>query len=341
MAKRSVTVNYPLIDIIKFVFAIMIVLMHADFLDQTIVVEYRIQITVFALIVPFFFVASGFFIGVKFGDDVEENNKIITTSLKRYVRLFAIFGGWYFVINILKSIIIDHDLIKNLPHIIHQLLVETPGGGIWYVYTLIWCVVILYFCNKASSFDKNIKITLVVFFILFLFGAFFFARPLKETPVRELYDRVLLTDRNVLFYGIYFFSGFMVSRCCFKRNAMRVIFLISVVVFFIIYGLLFYDWNSIPESIVFAILKLLAVLAIFLLGLQLDSANLHTKQVRQMSTVIYFTHWNFIYFVVFAKNHFAFNHRILAVVCAALSVCFAYAILKIWKGKVYKMLFVG
>ena len=332
---------YPVIDVCKFIFAIMIVLMHADLLDQNINVAYRLQITVFALIVPYFFVSSGFFIGSKNGNDFNKNLNNIIKSGKRYIRLYLIFGGWYFFINLLKTAILDHDLIHSILPSLHKLLVETPGGGIWFVYTLIWCVGILFFCYKTHNPDKSILISAIFCFFLFLFGAFLFAKPFNDSFIRKAYDKVLLSEHNVLFYGIYFFVGYLVGLKCFVKNEIKLLRLLMgmIVVTYIIYGLFFYDWNNVLTSVFFSLFKLVATLSIFVLALHFKSKTPQTNFIRKMSTVIYFTHWNIIYVEILLKNLVSINQQILAFICAIASVCFSFVLIKSFHGEIYKKLF--
>lgn len=53
--------EYPGIDLLKFVFSLMIVAMHANILNPEIQFQYKLQLTVFALAVPFFFMSTGYF----------------------------------------------------------------------------------------------------------------------------------------------------------------------------------------------------------------------------------------------------------------------------------------
>ena len=103
------------IDLCKFVFAVMIVLMHADLLSG-IRNGYRIQITLFALAVPFFFVTSGYFLGLKLNkvDNTLDQKVIVKSSLKRFLRLYLLFGGWYFICDVIKTVAISHNKVSDL-----------------------------------------------------------------------------------------------------------------------------------------------------------------------------------------------------------------------------------
>lgn len=51
------------IDLFKFIFSLMIVAMHANMLNPDNPLQYKIQLTVFSLAVPYFFICTGYFAG--------------------------------------------------------------------------------------------------------------------------------------------------------------------------------------------------------------------------------------------------------------------------------------
>ncbi|MCR5605720.1 MAG: acyltransferase family protein, partial [Treponema sp.] len=290
---------YPVVDIIKLLFAFLIVLMHAELLNPSIVIEYRLQITVFALIVPFFFVSAGFFLGKRI-DGTNDNIQIIKITLIRYLKLYLIFGGWYLTVNLLKAGLIDKDK-QTIIHLFHQLIVETPGGGIWFVYTLVWCVLILYAIKGNKS--KCIIIWLV-FATIYLLGAYFFSKQLDNSEVRRIYNMMFLSEHNLMFYGVFFFGGFLLgANSIYERIKKWKYIYILIIVIYLLFGLLLYDWNDLFQVVVFSIMKAASVFSLFGLAiLKSDDTSINISIIRKISTVLYFTHWNFIYVVIFLRE---------------------------------------
>lgn len=61
-------------------------------------------------------------------------------------------GGVYFVLGVCEMVFIDNAPIQTvLLEKLHLLLVESPGGGLWYVEALLWMIVVVFFTYKKPS----------------------------------------------------------------------------------------------------------------------------------------------------------------------------------------------
>ncbi|MEG1497604.1 MAG: acyltransferase family protein, partial [Clostridiales bacterium] len=98
--------QYYLIDIFKFAFACLIIFLHINFGENTIIDIIR---CFSHLGVPFFFVVSGFFMGKKL-----DNNKLINKFIKRLLLLFLFWTILYFPLIILPEIFSGKSIVTVL-----------------------------------------------------------------------------------------------------------------------------------------------------------------------------------------------------------------------------------
>lgn len=88
--------NYELIDILKFVCAIFVVMIHTEIMSDTNnTIQWYIMHTILRIAVPFFFIASGFLFGKKY---LQDKKKLKENSIKQIKRLIIPFIFWSIVI---------------------------------------------------------------------------------------------------------------------------------------------------------------------------------------------------------------------------------------------------
>lgn len=290
---------------------------------------------------PYFFIASGFFLGKKLSAQkkIEEEKAAIAASLKKFVRLYIIFGGWYLFCNVAKALLVESNKLESIGILFHTLLVETPGGAIWYVYTLIWAMAILYIIRRKKT---SFVLLSTVFFCTYLFGSVFFMKLYSNCFLQSLYRKYFLADRNLLFFGVYIFGGIALGYNGFdKINMSRTQKITGVISFiiYIVYGLNRINFDSVLSTVLFAGIKCVACFLLFVLSLNIKIVTEKALYYRSMSMVIYFTHWNFIYLFLIAKRVVNVNRVILSLMCTALAVLFAEFIVKYKNGKFFRILF--
>ena len=270
---------------------------------------------------------------------IEEEKATIVASLKKFVRLYIIFGGWYLFCNVTRALFAESNKLESIGILFHTLLVETPGGAIWYVYTLIWALVILLIIRRKKT---SFILLSTVFFCTYLFGSVFFMKLYSNCFLQLLYRKYFLADRNLLFFGVYIFGGVALGYNGFdKINMSRTQKITGVISFiiYIVYGLNRIDFDSVLGTVLFAGVKCAACFLLFVLSLNIKIVTEKALYYRRMSMVIYFTHWNFIYLFLIAKRVVDVNRVILSLMCTTLAVLFAEVIVKYKNGKFFRMLF--
>jgi len=297
--------NYSLVDIVKLFFAVGIVLIHSGvFNDNSNLFIWIIEHALFKIGVPFFFVASGFFLESKLAREVDKKD----TIRKYFKRLLIPFVVWlllnyYFVAtswncqNILSLILTT---IRNL--------VFYPWGSMWYILALIVAIAIIIPFYKKGKLKKIVIVGAFLYIFALLCNNYYFL--LDNTPIQPHINKLLnivVSLRNGIFEGLYFVSIGMYTSILLREKKINfklnnIIFFVSYVLFIIeivlIHGLNYKD----DHSLFIMLYTLIPSLFIFLLQFNVD---IKSKIYRNYSTGIYFSHrfvMNSVCFIVSLIN---------------------------------------
>ncbi|MEH7444175.1 acyltransferase [Bacillus sp. JJ1122] len=164
--------NYA-IDFIKFFAILAVVIIHTFPSDNQL--GYFILDNFARFAVPFFFAASGYLFGLK----VINNPKSLAYFKKYTIKILKIYVTWfvfYMAYDVLKILIGNHHVKIELAKYIERLTPlnlfyygqGTSGYQLWFVISLVWSTVILYFFYRM----KKIRLLLVIGFCLNLLGLF-------------------------------------------------------------------------------------------------------------------------------------------------------------------------
>lgn len=284
---------------------------------------------------------SGYFLGLKLNkvDNTLDQKVIVKSSLKRFLRLYLLFGGWYFICDVIKTVAISHNKVSDLLYLLHRLIVESPGGGIWFVYTIVIGLLILYYisCFRIINLKK-----LTFFFAgMYIIGSILLMRPMEQSFIFTAYKTLLLTDHNILFNGIFFFGG--AAFACLRTNKNNTIIKLAsifVLILYVLYGLFSYDWNNWYQAALFPVFRMLSVFSLLYLCV---TTNLYMSKngvvLRKLSTALYFTHWNFINCLLVARNIAEIDDVTGALITTGLSLILAILIVRVKNGELYDQLF--
>ncbi|MBQ6387267.1 MAG: acyltransferase [Ruminococcus sp.] len=331
------------IDLAKLMGAFLVVSIHTTLfmdVDQQVYTLYTDYVTRFA--VPFFFISSGFFFAPLIL--CKEDRKEIRANAKRYflrlLRPFAVWGICYFVLAIAEEVVIEKGPIKEvLPEKLHLLAVESPGGGLWYVYAVLWIVFLMFCFYKKNREFAFWGISFALFLLPGIWG-FFEEQSGLIGWIQKAYYTVFTSERTFLFFGIYFFSGVLLFRFKPKKHPVWQFLLLQAA----LYGL-FVGLHMLPKNIGTGILmqmgKYMISVVWFLIALQIPNERIPKgwlrDHARQMSTIIYFTHFLAIYLVkiAFMLLHIRFQeHCSLAYICCMIIlIVYSVVLIKLDKNK--------
>ena len=327
------------IDIFKFIAAICVVAIHTNaFKDVNECIYNFLSHCVFTFAVPFFFISSGFFLGKKVRKTSSESD--YRTVLKTYfLRLFypyIIWGTWYFFISIVINVISNNTSILNaIGYQLHVWFVSSPGGGLWYIQSILFLLIILYLDGSKT----HIPYVAAVFFILSCVPDSLLLLSEHDSfvnNVTKLYNEIFITELNFAWWGLYFLLGLFFGYSGFKLGMVSVIKKYKthlLVLFYVIYASVYVVYGDI---LLLHILKI--IVSVLLFSFTIINTELHISEsksvfIRKMSTVIYFSHFSFIYavqvvFKVFDMN--IGNSATLAWIIASICVtAYSYFVLRI------------
>lgn len=291
------------IDMVKLICALIVVSIHTTlFLDinDKLYYIYGNYITRFA--VPFFFICSGYFFAplILHQTDVREIRNNTKKYFFRLLRPFVLWGICYFILAVSEEVVIDHHEIKDvLLKKIHLLLVESPGGGLWYVYALLWIIVFVFAFYKHN---REIRF-FIASFILFLIPGIWNTAGSSAgwlNLIHNAYYTVFLSERSAIFFAVYFFTGMLFFRYLKKNISLWKLLLLQLLLY-LAFALLCNSEKNIFAGLLLQLCKYALAAGWFLIALNIPDKWLRQSwlrdNARKMSTIIYFTHFISIYLV--------------------------------------------
>ncbi len=271
--------NYALIDIFKFTFAIVVVFIH------TCSERYQNGLTTIltSMAVPYFFVASGFFLNKKLRK-TENKKEIIISYMVKIFKMYLFFSIVMWLIELPEMMVSDNILITVLKRI--RIFLFIGDYHLWYLLFTIYAVIILYCANKVKI---NNKVMLIISFILYFIGYWIlnYEGTSKILEILKNIHFVILGERNGLTTALLFmYLGVWIEEYDIGKKR-SFVFFIKVMITSILLLLV----NRLDYRILSIMLVIYLISNIFVLFLKINvkSRNIYTK-LRQYSTMIYLVH---------------------------------------------------
>ena len=295
--------NYNAIDLARFICAIMVVSIHVvpfGLNDSGICVLLNNGIkNYFARIaVPFFFVASGFFLYRKSG-----YNDFSIEVTKKYVlkllRLYIIWSIIYFPLKIEDIVYNESGIVHGVLSYVRHIIFTGSYDQLWYLPATIFAVILISFLISKKINIETIIIIAIFFYTLGLLAQSWFGiiTPLKTlTPLLwvllKLIQKVIVTTRDGLFEGFLFVGiGGIIAYKGFRITRSKALFgfIISYILMFFEFAFVTYFSIS-REYDMFIFLVPLTYFAFGLvINLQLPSKEIYNT-LRILSSLIFYIH---------------------------------------------------
>lgn len=279
--------NYDMIDLIKYICAILVVVVHVNPFVEIGEVYNFIAINIFGRIaVPFFFIANGYFFAKGYQKKgMPYLKQYIINITKKYLFwsiLYLPFGLYWVSINT------DFPVSFYPFALIYAFFNVGTFYHLWYIPALIFSLVVIVFLNKKISYKW-----------LFALSAVFYIIGASETYASYLtpalgsvlsnYISIFYTTRNGLFYGLIFvLLGFICvkrdEKEKFRYNGWAAILCFACIAFEAInlYHATRYDFNF---------LFMLVPFTYFLFQYALHKElRFHLKGFRELGSYYYFVH---------------------------------------------------
>lgn len=277
------------IDFLKFFFCLCVIAIHCGTLanvDSN--VEYFITQGVFRLAVPFFFVASGYFLGSK----IIKNPENMDLMYKKYMKRLLVPLVFFSLINILLESI-KMNSYMNGPMIFREIIkhaVFYPWGALWFVQACIVGALLLYPFVKRNNFLGALLVaSLLYLWALVCNNYFFVVQGTFLEPYIHVFMNLCISARNGVFVGfVYLAIGFFVAR---KNIGVSIIFTIMVFFIYLLEILMLKNKTALDDSALY-VSQLLVVPIIFIKALNF-SVNISDEMclmLRNFSVGMYLLH---------------------------------------------------
>ncbi len=283
--------EYGLIDILKLLFAIGILGIHALLFESKDTFTWVFLHAVLRLGVPFFFCVSGFF----FYRSLKSSDNDKDVRDKYLKRLLIPFIFWL-LMNLPLVIYNYHVAGDGISMILLKLvrgLIFYPWGAMWYVYALIIAIIVIFPFYNSNKLKAAVFIGAILYLIALISNTYYFL--IQNTilePVINLMLKVMSSTRNGIFEGMYFVSvGMYISKLSSEN---KISYSKNNILFFILYILLIVEviltknyTHADDHSLFLTYVILIPSLLIFVKQFNI---NVKTHLLRNYSTGIYFVH---------------------------------------------------
>lgn len=294
--------NNPTVDFLKLFFALGIVALHTGFL-LNIQNGFYVHAIIFRLGVPFFFLASGYYLAVK-----NKNNDRVTflKYIKRLIYLYIPLSILYMLANMFRyNNFSPRALLDN----IWLIFTGRSQSVIWFVGALIVSCIVLMHLKEKNKLKVSLKIAAGIYVIGLLFNTYAFV--LNNQYLDFLYQFLVQTfsnNSNALFEGYLFVGlGYYLNKYYSSEGIKNNI--IFIVIGFVMLFIETFVVHNHLDSVVnyeYYFSHLLLIPSIFLLATKLNF-NFNSILIRKMSSYIYYFHYIFIIILIWINNLYPSN----------------------------------
>lgn len=336
--------EYIAVDYFKFFCSLLVVTMHLNpFRDINPTVSLFVNNCFCRIAVPFFFLASGFFISNKI---TNKNNAL--AYLKRLIKLYLI----YTIIYIPQKLITLHysgdPFWPSVLIFIRKFFFYGSYAQLWYVTALIVAAALIYlFLNKLNLKPKTVLIITAVLHIVGIlissYREIFNSIPFIKTVI-DLYYKVFFNIENGIFFGLFYtFAGVYIgmNKNSIKKRKYYLYALIGLAVM-PVETYLTYTYLGNTSMRVFFSTAVTSVL-IFLAFAFANVPKRYAKSgilFRRLSALIYFWHLFISYYlnIIFEYFSIRLNSFAVTIVVTFLTAAFSAVIISLSKRKKFAWL---
>lgn len=306
-----------LVDALKFIFALFVVTIHCDSLAGVNAdVKYYVTQSVLRLAVPFFFVASGFFLGRK----INQNFVAIDSTYKNYIKRLLIPLAFFTLVNIVLESIKMFPYASG-PMIFREILKHVlfyPWGALWFVQACIIGALLLYPFVKREKIHLAIFVSAVLYLWALLCNNYFFVvQGTAFEPYIQVYMNLCISARNGLFVGfVYLAIGFYIAK---KQMNISNLLVIGAFVLYLLEIILLKNKAFLDDSALY-VSQLIVVPIIFVksLNMTLKISNQFSLMLRNFSVGIYLLHRPIISFFDILGVDYIPRTFVVSVVCVGI-----------------------
>jgi surface polysaccharide O-acyltransferase-like enzyme len=308
--------TYPALDILKFILAMSVLIIHFQPLKDFSQLAHHLSADTFArLAVPFFFMSTGYLIK----DSIRQWDSL----KRRLVKIFKLWVIWsivYLPFRLIGMGFNDLPWTQDVFLLLKDILLQGVFIHLWYLPAVMFALIALHVLLKKHSIQTILLVSFGLFMVGSLADAYtglFREASFMKTSIDAFLD-VFITARTGLFFGLFFVSiGYYIKETNlhqkFSTDHLMMGFIASLVLLF---GELLW-LLSVSEPFDFNMRLGIIPSAVLLFMWALRKSffeDFDTTWHRTMSSVIYFSHF-FVHYLVMAvvigmRFGGAFNHSL-------------------------------
>ena len=298
--RGSLTDTYKCVDVMKLIFCMCVIGIHTNVLKMLPdIPAYFILKGVLRLAVPYFFVASGFFLGKRIYATGDISNSI-KTYIVRLLKPYIVFE----TISLLQNAFLMFRAGKTVRSILRftvKSLLFYPQGSLWFIWASIIaaCLIFPFLKRNWLNFAMTIGLLLYTFAIICNNYYFVICGTWMESIVK-IYLQYFISPRNGIFTGfIFIVLGLQCER--FYRyklqffNKRMWLYMLTIVMYFVylceIAFVWYWSYDTVDDGSLY-ILHILFIPCLFFLTLYIPIHITAKSAVlcRNLSTGMYFLH---------------------------------------------------
>lgn len=213
MSATNTKKYYYGIDIARIVAAIIAVAVHTDpLMTYTETGNYFINTVVGRLVVPYFFIVSGFFFGRKmvFNEPVKTDFHFLVAFLRKILLIYVVWTLIYLPFQFVEWLKSGDSWSYWIVYI-QEAVFKGSYYPLWYLTGLLFATAFSYLLYKLMKPKMVLGFTFTLFLIGIMMNSYYHV--LHLDGLFETYYELFLTTRNGLFFGSFFVSlGMYLSK---------------------------------------------------------------------------------------------------------------------------------
>ena len=285
---------FDFVNIAKLILAVAIVAVHCALVSD----DSPLMLLLCRLGVPYFFIASGFFLNNKCADGNCES--AVNRYIKRLMLPYAVFSAVWIAQMLIDDAIGGFGMKESAISLIQHILFF-PRGALWYVWASILGVLMLYPFMKRGKLIRALPLGVALFAVGLLANNYYFiadsSRWLK--PAVDAYLRIFLVSNNAPFVAFVFLLLGMLMAEYYDKLIRAIRTIPTILILTVSVSLLIMESSFIRSKAVsvgdgaFYLSQLIYVPTVFFLTTRIKCPHISASIVigsKNLSTGIYFLH---------------------------------------------------
>lgn len=314
--------SYDTVDIAKLILSLFVVAIHSDPLyDVSEWANAVISQGVARLAVPFFFLASSFFLF---------KSQLTKKRVEQYCsRILCLYLCWFIItlpITIYNRFVIsNHGLFISLLLFLKSFFVTSTFSGSWYLTASVFSAVLFYNLSKLKKHKTAIVLTVSVFCYLLCVASSAYGKLISYFGFGEYYSKftmVFAKPYTSILVGVpYFACSWLIAEKPELTKKISPVWTI-VLIGLLLIEVVFVKATQIANSSDCYLLLLPTAVCLFANVLNTNREIRYAKQCRYCSTIIYFAQFIWIFVLEFAE--YLMNVRISHMMKFYITIVFCF-----------------